>query len=145
MGSKNYITFLRVKKIMASNCHFCSQDAEFPLSEPTKCQSCWTAATCVLCGPMRAAWSGAPLKDGVCAMCKPRVKVMPKVCIQCNKADTLYPKLFPLKCYTCFVGEESVVTSMLNIRCGRCACFVKKVLPTDSIVVSYCSRCEIKS
>lgn len=135
----------RYRSYSAEVCEVCGERAIYPTSEPTKCQKCWTASVCIVCGPMRAAWGGRPLKDGVCEMCKPRMEDKKHIstCIQCQKPSTIrYPSLFPLECYSCFCGE-STIFEYSDIRCARCAGFVKQVKNKDlhTTPISYCSKC----
>jgi len=47
-------------------CQECRQrPAERPCEQLLKCRECWTSATCLVCGCMRAAWGGRCLEDGV--------------------------------------------------------------------------------
>ena len=118
-------------------CEECRQrPAELPMEQLLKCRACWTSASCLVCGVMRAAYGGKCLADGVCENCHPKIEAkMPEKCISCvfarraNPKKALFPRKFPINCYDCFVGEPDtlVYKTTSALRCANCAGFVAVV------------------
>ncbi len=98
-----------------------------------------TTATCLLCGYRMHV---NQLNDGICELCKQRLKANPslELCIDCKqdpKQKAMYPLVYPIFCWKCFVAkqQESEIHNKATFpaRCGKCAAFIAMVGKTKDI------------